>query len=171
MDRMLSVPMRLLGSQGLVVSAQGLGCMTAFHEGCNNAQQESKALCTIESAVEHGINFFDTVRVHQTFGGKISDITTNEELLGKAIRIHGRDKFVIAIKFGSVATEADDQSCGNAELMRSQLADSLRRLGVDYIDLYYHHLLDPSTPLEETMECLKSLVKAGETLINHFFEL
>eukprot|EP00731_Ephydatia_muelleri_P025139 Em0017g222a len=71
----------------------------------------------------------------------------------------GRDKFVIATKFGVTFTST---TSGKPELIRSQLADSLQRLGTDYIDLYYQHRMDPGTPIEETMECLKQLVQEGK---------
>ncbi len=81
--------------------------------------------------------------------------------MGKAIAIHGRDKFIVATKFGVVPKAGGPTVSGNEETIRSQLADSLSRLGTDYIDLYYQHRMDPSTPIEETMRVLKSLVEAG----------
>lgn len=158
------VPQRALGSQGLIVSAQGLGCMgmTAFYGGNNNEEQEAKSLATIAKGLELGLNFFDTAWVYQTFGADGKENTTNEELIAKAIKIHGRDKFVLATKFGLKLTATGLQVSGTPESIRSQLDDSLQRLGVTYIDLYYQHRMDPATPIEETMKCLKSLVQEGK---------
>jgi aryl-alcohol dehydrogenase-like predicted oxidoreductase len=157
------VPQRALGSQGLKVSAQGLGCMgmTAFHSGGNSPGQEEKSLETFAKAIELGLNFFDTAWIYQSFGADGKENRTNEELLGKAIKIHGRDKFIIATKFGLVPGASGIIKSGKAEDVRSQLADSLRRLGVSYIDLYYQHRMDPSTPIEDTMKCLKELIEEG----------
>lgn len=83
--------------------------------------------------------------------------------MGKAIKIHGRDKFVIATKFGIGFDEKFNRIvCGKEAFIRSQLTDSLNRLGIDYIDLYYMHRMDPNTPIEETMGVLKSLVEEGK---------
>ena len=136
--------------------------MTAFYTGFNVAEQEGKSLQTIARALELGLNFFDTAWVYQSFGVDGHANTTNEELLGKAINIHGRDKFIIATKFGIVPSATGVTYSGKPELIRSQLADSLKRLGTDYVDLYYQHRMDPSTPIEETMECLKQLVQEGK---------
>mmetsp|Transcript_30269 Transcript_30269/g.33004 ORF Transcript_30269/g.33004 Transcript_30269/m.33004 type:complete len:342 (-) Transcript_30269:94-1119(-) len=157
------VPQRKLGSQGLVVSAQGLGCMgmTAFYGDFDRAAQEPESLRTIARALELGINFLDTAWIYQSFG-KGGGNFTNEELIGKAIKIHGRDKFVIATKFGNVVRNGQFEVSGTEETIRSQLADSLARLDTDYIDLYYMHRMDPNTPIEETMRVLKSLVEDGK---------
>jgi aryl-alcohol dehydrogenase-like predicted oxidoreductase len=83
--------------------------------------------------------------------------------VGKAMKIHGRDKFVIATKFGLGFDEKFNRIvCGKEDFIRSQLTDSLNRLGTDYIDLYYMHRMDPNTPIEETMAVLKSLVEEGK---------
>ena len=136
--------------------------MTAFYTGFVVAEQEEKSLKTIARALELGLNFFDTAWVYQSFGVDGQPNRTNEELLGKAIKIHGRDKFIIATKFGFIPTATGLTLSGKPDLIRSQLADSLQRLGTDYIDLYYQHRMDPSTPIEETMECLKQLVQEGK---------
>ncbi|EGR31129.1 hypothetical protein IMG5_117220 [Ichthyophthirius multifiliis] len=158
------VPQRPLGSQGLLVSAQGLGCMgmTAFYGSFNRSQTEGESLKTIATALEHGINFLDTAWIYQSFGQGGGENYTNEELIGKAIKIHGRDKFIIATKFGIVINEKGMGYSGKEETIRSQLADSLQRLGTNYIDLYYQHRMDPQTPIEETMEALKKLVHEGK---------
>eukprot|EP00731_Ephydatia_muelleri_P025138 Em0017g221a len=160
----MAVVKKALGSHGLRVSAQGLGCMgmTAFYTGFNLLEQEGKSLQTIARALELDVNFFDTAWIYQSIGPDGHVKATNEELLGKAIKIHGRDKFVIATKFGVTFTSTGMATSGKPELIRSQLADSLQRLGTDYIDLYYQHRMDPNTPIEETMECLKQLVQEGK---------
>lgn len=148
---------RPLGSQGLVVSIQGVGCngMTEFCDGSYVAGQEAESIRTIGQALDLGINFFDTA---WNYGGQYYP---NEQLVGKAISLYGREKFVIATKFGIVPCHGGRRISGSEETIRSQLADSLRRLGIDYIDLYYMHRMDPDTPIEETMHVLKSLVEAG----------
>jgi aryl-alcohol dehydrogenase-like predicted oxidoreductase len=159
------VPQKALGSQGLITSQQGIGCMgmTAFYGAFDREAQEEVSLKTIAKALEIGVNLFDTAWIYQSFGQDGGKNYTNEELLGKAIAIHGREKFVIATKFGILAPTIGGavQSGGSEEVIRSQLADSLSRLGTDYIDLYYMHRMDPNTPIEETMRVLKSLVEAG----------
>ncbi|CAK4068730.1 unnamed protein product [Aphanomyces euteiches] len=161
---MVQVPQRPLGSQGLVCSAQGLGCMgmTAFYGNFDRAAQEEESLRTISKALELGINMLDTAWIYQSFGAGGGGNFTNEELVGKAIKQHGREKFVIATKFGNVIQDGQLKPCGKEETIRSQLADSLERLGTDYIDLYYMHRMDPTTPIEETMAVLKSLVEDGK---------
>lgn len=153
-----------LGSQGLRVSPQGLGCMgmTAFYGNFNRAEQESKSLDTIAKALELRLNFFDTAWIYQSFGADGEPNTTNEELLAKAIKIHGREKFVIATKFGIAMSPTGMRPMGTPEVIRSQLADSLQRLDVEYIDLYYQHRMDPETPIEVTMNCLKELITEGK---------
>ena len=93
---------RKLGSQGLVVPAMGLGCMgmTAFYTGFDHQASEEQSLQTIAKALELGVNFLDTAWVYQA-KGRNGELVTNEELLGKAIKIHGREKFIIATKFGN----------------------------------------------------------------------
>ncbi|KAF0718389.1 hypothetical protein As57867_001731, partial [Aphanomyces stellatus] len=163
---MFKVTQRALGSQGLVCSAQGLGCMgmTGFYGNFDRAAQEAESLRTISKALELGINMLDTAWIYQSFGAGGGGNFTNEALLAKAIKQHGRDKFVIATKFGIVPdpTAPDGRRTSGKEAdIRSQLADSLERLGTNYIDLYYMHRMDPSTPIEETMAVLKSLVQNG----------
>lgn len=139
---------------GLEVSAIGLGCMgmSAFYGG----RDEGKALETIRYALDHGVNFFDTADMYGPW--------TNEELVGKAIK-GIRDKIILATKFGN---EIDNQ--GNRtgkvnskpEYIRKSIEGSLKRLGTDYIDLYYQHRVDPHTPIEETIRALADLVKEGK---------
>lgn len=148
-----------LGSQGLQVSTQGLGTMgmTAFY-GADPREAEETNMATLDKAQELGIDFLDTAWIYQHFESG----ATNEELVGRAIAKHGRDKWVIATKFGIAMGEAGLSFNGSKEVIRSQLADSLKRLGTDYIDLYYQHRMDPDTPIEETMAELKALVAEGK---------
>lgn len=125
-----------------------------------SCQEES--LQTIARALELGVNFFDTAWIYQSFGAGGGGNYTNEELLGKAIAIHGREKFVIATKFGIKMGPSGIEIDGSEETIRFQITDSLTRLGTDYIDLYYQHRMDPNTPIEDTIQALKSLVQEGK---------
>ncbi|KAG9405645.1 hypothetical protein AC1031_003552 [Aphanomyces cochlioides] len=136
--------------------------MTAYYGNFDRAAQEEESLRTISKALELGINMLDTAWIYQSFGAGGGGNFTNEELVGKAIKQHSRDKFVIATKFGFVLKEGGMVVSGTEETIRSQLADSLKRLGTDYIDLYYMHRIDPTTPIEETVAVLKSLVEEGK---------
>jgi aryl-alcohol dehydrogenase-like predicted oxidoreductase len=143
--------MRKLGE--LEVSAIGLGCMGMSDFYGNRS--EKKAIDTINYAIDNGINFLDTADMYGPF--------TNEELVGKAIR-NKRDKVILATKFGNQRT-ADGQFLGvngKPEYVKKSCDDSLRRLGVSYIDLYYQHRVDTSVPIEETISAMADLVKAGK---------
>ena len=144
---------RKLGTQGLVVSEIGLGCM-----GMSEAygpRDDDESIATIHRAIEVGINFFDTSDI---YGPR-----TNEVLVGKALR-RFRDKVVIATKFGIVRedTGADRGLNGRPEYVRSSCDASLQRLGIDTIDLYYQHRVDPNTPIEDTIGAMAELVRAGK---------
>eukprot|EP00298_Acanthocystis_sp_HF-20_P009441 c18302_g2_i1.p1 GENE.c18302_g2_i1~~c18302_g2_i1.p1 ORF type:complete len:329 (+),score=151.86 c18302_g2_i1:3-989(+) len=150
------VPIRNLGSQGLKVSAQGLGCMgmTVFY-GNDPIANEEKSIETFGKALEMGINFLDTAWIYK-------DSTTgaiNEELVGRALKKYGRDNFIIATKFGFVPNFGRDSK---PETIRKQCQESLERLGINCIDLYYQHRPDPNTPIEEVIKVLKELINEGK---------
>jgi aryl-alcohol dehydrogenase-like predicted oxidoreductase len=142
-----------LGGQGLTVSRQGLGCMgmSEFY----GPQDDAESIATIQRALELGVTLLDTADMYGPF--------TNEELVGRAIADR-RDQAVIATKFANVRGE--DGSFrgirGDAPYVRQACEASLRRLGVDHIDLYYQHRVDPRTPIEETVGAMAELVAEGK---------
>ena len=144
---------RSLGSQGLNVSAMGLGCMGMSDAYGTRDDQES--LATIDRALERGMNFLDTADVYGPY--------TNESLVGRAIAGR-RDRFVIATKFAN--RRGDDGTwlpvCGSPEYVKEACDASLQRLGIDTIDLYYQHRVDPTVPIEETVGAMADLVRAGK---------
>jgi aryl-alcohol dehydrogenase-like predicted oxidoreductase len=142
-----------LGSQGLQVSRQGLGCMgmSEFYGDADDAQ----SIATIHRALELGVTLLDTSDMYGPF--------TNEQLVGLAIADR-RDKVVLATKFGVVRDEDGSRRGvdGSPGYVRSACEASLRRLGVDHIDLYYQHRVDPKTPIEETVGAMGELVQEGK---------
>ena len=144
---------RNLGNEGLAVSELGLGCM-GMSEFYGTAD-EDESIATIQRAVELGVTFLDTADMYGPF--------TNERLVGKAIEGR-REEVQLATKFGNVRGE--DGSFrgvrGDAAYVRGCCDASLQRLGVDHIDLYYQHRVDPETPIEETVGAMKELVEAGK---------
>lgn len=143
-----------LGNSNLEISAIGLGCMgmSEFYGETN----EAESLETLEKALELGLNFFDTADMYGPF--------TNEELLGKFLK-GKREKIVIATKFG-IERDPNDWTKrginGKPEYVRKAVEGSLQRLGIDEIDLYYLHRVDPNTPIEETVGEMSKLVKEGK---------
>lgn len=147
------IPMRKLGTRGPSVSALGLGCMS-MSEFYGHAD-EGESLATLHSAIERGINFFDTADIYGQ--GR------NEEFLGKVLPSH-RDNIVIATKFGIVRNEKGEfvGLNGKPKYVRAACEASLRRLGVEVIDLYYQHRVDPQTPIEDTVGAMADLVGEGK---------
>jgi aryl-alcohol dehydrogenase-like predicted oxidoreductase len=143
---------RKLG-QGLEVSAEGLGCMgmSDFY----GVRDEKEAILTIHHALDRGVNFLDTADMYGPF--------TNEILVGRAIKLR-REKVIVATKFGN---ERDNSGNfiginGNPDYVRKACDASLKRLDIDYIDLYYQHRVDKKVPVEETWGALKGLVESGK---------
>src|ERR1700690_845832 len=146
--------MRQLGRNGPRVSALGLGCMgmSEFYAG----RDEAESIATIHRALDLGVTLLDTADIYGPF--------TNEELVGRAIEGRRSDVF-IATKFGIVRDAGDARVrgiSGSADYVRSSVEGSLKRLGVETIDLYYQHRIDPTVPVEETVGALAALVRAGK---------
>jgi len=143
-----------LGTQGLTVSRQGLGCMgmSDFY----GTTDDGESIATIHRALDLGVTFFDTADMYGPF--------TNEELLGRALSTR-RPEAIVATKFGIVREpEYPTRRAinGRPEYVRQACEASLSRLGLDHIDLYYQHRVDPDTPIEETVGAMAELVAAGK---------
>ena len=146
--------MRRLGANGPLVSALGLGCMgmSEFY----GTGDDDESIRVIHRSIELGINFLDTADIYGPF--------KNEELVGRAIRGKRGDVF-IATKFGIVRDPANPLYRGidgSPDYVRKACDASLKRLGIDHIDLYYQHRVDPKTPIEETVGAMAELVQAGK---------
>jgi aryl-alcohol dehydrogenase-like predicted oxidoreductase len=142
---------RKIGSQGLAAGAIGLGCMGMTH--AYGTGDETESIATIHRALDCGVTLLDTAEVYGPH--------TNEELVGKAIRGR-RGQVVVATKFGIVLGSGGTQLDGSPANARRAVEGSLRRLGVEVIDLYYLHRKDPAIPIEETVGAMKELVETGK---------
>ncbi len=144
---------RTLGDQGLTVSALGLGCMGM--SALYGTAEEDASIDTIHRALDLGITFFDTADIYGPF--------TNEQLVGKALRPR-REEATIATKFGIVRDESGAMHGinGRPAYVHEACDASLQRLGVDHVDLYYLHRVDPDVPIEETVGAMGQLVDAGK---------
>ena len=144
---------RKLGNQGLEVSELGLGCMgmSEFY----GSGDEQEAIATIHHALDLGVNFLDTADMYGPF--------TNEKLVGRAIKDR-RDRVILATKFGNVRSAEGGWLGinGKPEYVRKSCDESLQRLGVDVIDLYYQHRVDLTVPIEETVGAMAELVQQGK---------
>jgi aryl-alcohol dehydrogenase-like predicted oxidoreductase len=145
------VPTRSLGGQGLVVSAQGLGCM-GMSQSYGDAD-DGESIATIHRALDLGVFFLDTADVYGD--GR------NELLVGRAIADR-RDETVLATKFALIRDDESMRANGRPEYVHAACDASLLRLGVDHIDLYYQHRVDPNVPVEETVGAMSELVQAGK---------
>ncbi len=150
----MAMTQRTLGPSKIPVSALGLGCMgmSDFYGPRDDAQ----SIATIHRAVDLGVTLFDTADMYGPH--------TNERLVGQALRPH-RERVLIATKFGIVRDLVDPSRRtmnGRPEYVRASCDGSLQRLGVDHIDLYYLHRMDPDTPIEETVGAMAELVTAGK---------
>ncbi|KAJ0467878.1 putative perakine reductase [Helianthus annuus] len=148
------VRMIKLGSQGMEVSTLGLGCMTMTDSMYGPGKSEEEMIKLIHHAVNSGITHLDT----SDFYGP----ETNEILIGKALKGLERRRVQLATKFGIKSVEGDCDVCGDPEYVRACCEASLKRLDVDYIDLYYVHRVDSRVPIEITMGELKKLVEEGK---------
>jgi aryl-alcohol dehydrogenase-like predicted oxidoreductase len=147
------IEQRELGKSGLMVPAMGLGCMgmSEFYAG----RDEEESIATIHRALDLGVTFLDTADMY--------GIGENERLIGKAIK-ERRDEVILATKFGNVRTPDGGFAgvSGRPEYVRKCCDESLQRLGIEVIDLYYQHRVDPQVPIEDTIGAMKELVEAGK---------
>jgi len=152
----IQIPRVQLGNCGFEVSKLGFGCM-GLSGVYNSPVANEDGIATIKHAFSKGITFFDTADVYGPH--------TNEVLLGKALKQLPREKVQVATKFGGIVGQVDPPTFsakGTPEYVRSSCGGSLKRLDVDYIDLYYYHRVDTSVPIEETVGELKKLVEEGK---------
>ena len=150
----MTIPNRPLGGQGLTVSAQGLGCMgmsDAYGPGDGD-----ESVATIQRALDLGVTFLDTADIYGPH--------TNEQLVGSAIKSR-RDEVVLATKFGIVRDPDNPRRRGvngRPDYLRACIDGSLQRLGLDHVDLYYQHRVDPEVPIEETVGAMAELITTGK---------
>jgi aryl-alcohol dehydrogenase-like predicted oxidoreductase len=154
----MSIPQRTLGSGGLTVGAIGYGAMSFGRPYGQSAEQatDSAADALIGRAIELGVTLIDTADIY----------TGSEEIIGKAIAGR-RDQVVIATKFGIVRflTSGEGPAMnGRPEYVREPIERSLTRLGIDHVDLYYQHRVDPDVPIEETVGAMAELIAEGKVL-------
>jgi aryl-alcohol dehydrogenase-like predicted oxidoreductase len=135
--------------------------MSAFYGSFSRAEAEEESLRTIEEGLELGINMIDTAWIYQSWGADGAPSTTNEELVGKALARFGRENFVVATKTGIVPTETGMVRSSSEKTIRAQLAESLARLSISHIDLYYCHRMPEDVTIEEMMSIMKKLVEEG----------
>jgi aryl-alcohol dehydrogenase-like predicted oxidoreductase len=151
---------RRLGSSGLEVSAIGLGCMS-MTGGYSDRPDRQEMIALIRTAVDRGVTFFDTAEIYGPYA--------NEELVGEALAPH-KDQVVIATKFGWDIDPVERTPRGGVtsrpEVIKQVVDGSLERLGVDTIDLYYQHRVDPQVPIEDVAGAVKDLIEAGK--VKHF---
>ena len=151
---------RTLGTNGPEVSAVGLGCMS-MTGGYSDKPDRQEMIKLVRTAVDSGVTFFDTAEIYGPYA--------NEELVGEALAPH-RDQVVIATKFGWDIDPAERKPRGGVtsrpEMIKSVVEGSLDRLGVDVIDLYYQHRVDPQVPIEDVAGAVKELIEAGK--VQHF---
>jgi aryl-alcohol dehydrogenase-like predicted oxidoreductase len=156
---MLNMQTRQLGRSGLEVSAIGLGCM-GISAAYGQPLSKEDGVKLIREAVEHGVTFFDTAEVYGPF--------TNEEVVGEALRPF-RDRIVIATKFGfdiDPETRENRGVTSHPKRIRAAVEGSLRRLGIETIDLLYQHRVDPDVPIEDVAGTVRDLIAEGK--VNHF---
>lgn len=143
---------RILGNNGLEVSALGLGCM-GLSFGYGKVTEKQEAIQLIRTAFENGVTFFDTAECYGPF--------TNEELVGEALKPFRKD-VVIATKFGFEDGDSTKGLDSSPARIRKVVEDSLRRLQIDYIDLFYQHRVDPNVPIEDVAGTVKDLIAEGK---------
>src|SRR5271156_4310694 len=151
MTKANTVAKRSLGSSGIAVSAIGLGCMSL--SGIYGASGDADGLALIREALDGGITLLDT---SDAYGAG-----HNEELVGKAIKGR-RSEVIVATKFGNLGGRGGKFADGRPEFVVSSCEASLRRLGVEVIDLYYQHRIDPGVPIEDTVGAMARLIKEGK---------
>ena len=147
---------RTLGTSGLEVTCLGLGCMGMSY-GYGPAGDKQEMVALIRKAVELGVTFFDTAEIYGPY--------TNEELVGEALTPF-RNSVVIATKFGITYTDGKQITDSRPEVIRKSVEGSLKRLGVEAIDLYYQHRVDPNTPIEDVAGTVQDLIAEGK--VKHF---